>query len=132
MVPEGYSLNIIFEATLKYEHYMNHNKFQNNYEYTKAVYLMNTIPFLDNNFLILKEDKGLHAPTAVLFYEHYSSTIDCLKQLEHSAEQLQCVVTADTSITSSPLRIVEIGQAQHPELWDYADGVDTMQFLSNL
>jgi hypothetical protein len=65
---------------------------------------------------------------SVLHYEYYSDLTQVNKIIEHESENIQCVVSADDSIKGSILP----GSAQHPKLWDYADGVDTMSFLLKL
>ena len=90
---------------------------------------MNNEKFLDNNFLMLKEDKNLASPVATLYYERYNSEKELTQKLEEAKEKIQCIV-------ASPLLgergTVRPGQTQSPELWDYADGVDTMKFLTKL
>ncbi|HAJ82531.1 MAG TPA: acyl-CoA reductase, partial [Zunongwangia profunda] len=94
----------------------------------KAVYLMSEFNILDNGFLMLKEDEGYGSPISVLFYEFYENKDQLQQQLEEKAGQLQCVVRKEISAKNE----VKFGETQHPKLWDYADGVDTMEFLINL
>ncbi len=79
---------------------------------------------LDNNFLLLKEEKSLSSPVAVLHYEYYNNLDELKQHLKTEKENIQCVVSNNAEISS-----IKFGQAQKPELWDYADGVDTMDFL---
>jgi len=115
----------LFEAFYAYRHYAEHNAYANNYDYNKAVYLLNKIDLLENGFLLLKEDEALQSPVGVLFYEQYEDQQELLKKLEEQADQIQCIV-------SKKEQHIPFGKAQQPELWDYADGVDTMAFLSEL
>ena len=55
------------------EEVINHNKYANNYDYNKAVYLMSEQKFVENGFLIIKEDNKLGSPIACLFYEKYTT-----------------------------------------------------------
>lgn len=130
LVPDGYNFNFFFESIEIYAPIINHHKYNNNYDYNKSIYLVNRDEHLDNGFLLLKQDTRLTSPLAVLFYENYSSMELAQKQLEEQSGQLQCIVT--TAPLQTKNQVVSFGQSQHPQLWDYADGIDTMKFLSNL
>ncbi len=126
-VPLDYNFDSFFNAMLPWAHLMNHAKYANNYDYNKAVYLMSNFKLLDNGFLILKEDPGFGSPIATLFYEHYTNKDALIKTLEENSENLQCVVSKDLMEGE-----VSFGETQHPQLWDYADNVDTLAFLNKL
>ena len=89
---------------------------------------MNNISFLDNGFIILKEDEKLASPVAVLYYQHYSDIESLKKQLTANKDNIQCIVSSDNIYKNS----IPFGRTQYPELWDYADNVDTLRFLINL
>jgi hypothetical protein len=107
----------------------NHHKYFNNYEYNKSIYLVNRTPHLDNGFLLVKESSDLVSPIAVLFYEVYSDEQELKMKLQELNSKIQCVV--GSSLLDFP-EIIPFGQTQCPQPWDYADGVDTLQFLSSL
>jgi hypothetical protein len=130
MVPKGYDLATFFEAIEPYSEIINHNKYGNNYGYNRSIYLVGTEPHLDNNFLILREDKSLSSPLAVLFYEYYDDLASAEKILIEQAENIQCVVSS--APLTIPSQVVDFGQSQQPHLWDYADGIDTMVFLTGM
>jgi hypothetical protein len=123
-LPKNYDLDQVFKALFHYQEIGNHNKYANNYDYNKAVYLLNQIELIENGFLLMKEDEGIHSPVGVLFYEFYDDLEKMKEIIDHQKEELQCVV----SNADFPQR-VPFGKAQSPELWDYADGVDTIEFL---
>ena len=103
-----------------------HNKYFNNYEYHKAIFLVEKMAHLDNGFLLLREDAALGCPVGVLHYQTFA-TIDQMKaEVKIHADKIQCVVASDKHGFENA---VPFGKAQSPELWDYADGVDTMAFL---
>ncbi len=134
-VPEGQEFNTFFEAMYDRSAVMQHNKYMNNFEHHNAVYLLKRIPFLQNGFLILKEDTSIVSAVAVLHYEYYSSQESLKRKLLENRENIQCIVTKVNWIADTPeLRplLVDIGNSQLPGLNDYADGVDTMEFLLNL
>jgi hypothetical protein len=107
----------------------NHHKYFNNYEYNKSIYLVNRTPHLDNGFLLLKESTDLVSPIGVLFYEIYSEAQELKVKLKDLDAKIQCVVGNQTMDLPG---IIPFGQTQCPQPWDYADGVDTLQFLSSL
>jgi hypothetical protein len=107
----------------------NHHKYFNNYEYNKSIYLVNRTPHLDNGFLLLKESTDLVSPIGVLFYEIYSEAHELKTKLKDLDSKIQCVVGNPAMDLPG---IVPFGQTQCPQPWDYADGVDTLQFLSSL
>ncbi len=126
-VPENYDFDRFFTAVYAYKDLIHYTKYQNNYDYNKAVYLMSQFKLVENGFLMLKEDVNYSSPIATLFYEYYSD-LDFLKQkLLLEKEAIQCVVG-----NSAIEEIVPFGATQKPQLWDYADGVDTLQFLQEL
>ena len=128
-VPVDYNFNSFFEAIFEFGDVINHNKYGNNYEYNRAVYLMNSVPLLDNNFLLLKQDESLSSPIGVLFYEFYSGLEELKNKLKENSEKIQCVVcNKNINFTNS----INFGESQQPGLIDYADGVDVMKFLSKL
>lgn len=126
-VPKGYEFTMFYETIEPWNHLVNHNKYINNYSYHKAILLMNLAPHLDNLFLLVKEDERIASPLGMLFYEYYDSIEQLVQQLNHKQSQLQCVVGKPIN----GIETVPFGKAQFPELTDYADGVDTVDFLVN-
>ncbi|MCM4160326.1 acyl-CoA reductase [Antarcticibacterium flavum] len=126
-VPQGYDFDSFYKALSTWERLLDHAKYANNYDYNKAVYLMSKFKFLDNGFLILKEDPGFGSPIGSVFYETYSGREQLEKNLGLNKENLQCVVTGGYEPKN-----VNFGQTQLPALWDYADNVDTLAFLRSL
>jgi len=126
-VPKDYDFQSFFKAAYAHKDHINHNKYMNNYDYNKAVYLMDQVPILDNEFLLLKEDQGLSSPIAVLFYEYYANASEAINKLSTMQEHIQCLVGKDL-----PIEHVAFGQTQRPTLADYADGINTLDFLEKL
>ena len=122
-LPKGYDLNKLFEAFFPYSHLLEHKKYGNNYDYNKAIFLMGRNKLVENGFLLMKEDKSLLSPVAMLYYEYYDDVHTVEQFVEENAEQLQCVVSK---------KDIPFGNTQQPNLWDYADGVDTVDFLREL
>ena len=126
-LPRGYDFDAFFKAMFNWKEVINDTRYINNYDYNKAVYLMSDIPLLDNEFMLLKEDTSFSSPISVVFYEYYDSPDQLATYLEEQKDEIQCVVS-ETGIPNG----LPFGTTQTPELWDYADGVDTMAFLAGL
>ncbi|MEJ6737329.1 MAG: acyl-CoA reductase, partial [Flavobacteriales bacterium] len=127
--PKGYKIDNFFEAILDdFQDVTQNNKYANNYDYNKAVYLMGNNQLLDNGFLLLKEDPAFTSPVGVLNYEFYDSIETLNTQLDAQKEELQCIVSSK----HTALDTLSFGEAQCPALNDYADGVDTIEFLLKL
>jgi len=124
-LPEGFDIQRVFEPMLKYENIINHNKYANNYDYHRAIFLMNTTKFWDNGFITLTESESLGSPVSVLFFEYYKNLETVKAKLEADKDKLQCVVSLPNIIEKS----VAFGETQHPQLNDYADNADTIKFL---
>ena len=125
-VPEGYLFDGFFSAIADFEEMKNHNKYFNNYEYYRSIYLINKVDHFDNGFLMVKNDPGYSSPPSVLFSEVYDDLAELQNKLNVDAGQIQCIV-GDAAVLKAA---VPFGNGQNPELWDYADGVDTLAFLT--
>lgn len=103
---------------------IHYEKYANNYDYNKAVFLMSNFKLLDNGFLTLKEDASYASPISSVFYERYENLDLLKKQLNDEKDQIQCIVSNDLIDGS-----ISFGETQKPQLWDYADNIDTISFL---
>jgi len=126
-IPKDYDFDSFFNAMFSWKHVINDHKYINNYDYNKAVYLMSLFNILDNEFLLLKEDKGFSSPISVVFYEYYDSLKNLANHFLENKENIQCVI-AEQGLNKA----IPFGKAQTPNLWDYADGIDTLEFLLEL
>ena len=103
-------------------------KYANNYDYNRSVYLLNRTPHLDNGFCILKEDERISSPIGVIYYQFYNNLNHLKEYLNLNREQIQCIISHNKDIEGA----IEPGMSQKPELWDYADDIDTINFLINI
>ncbi|WP_443943807.1 acyl-CoA reductase [Pedobacter sp. AW1-32] len=126
--PKGYDIAHLYEGLEVFLPIINHFKYQNNYDYNKSIYLVNAAKHFDNGFLLLKEDENMASPLAVLFYEEYENEETLSEVLRTKQDDIQCIVTK----TTLRLPTFEFGQSQHPKLWDYADNVNTVEFLNGI
>ena len=123
-VPKGYSFTAFFEAIFKYQDIIHYEKYANNYDYNKAVFLMSNFKLLDNGFLTIKEDPSYASPISSVFYEFYDSIDELQTRLKSESEKIQCIVSNNLVENS-----IDFGQTQKPNLWDYADNIDSISFL---
>ena len=126
LIPQEFVIDRLFESFIDFQDIINHNKYANNYEYNRAVYLLNQDKFWDNNFVMMKEDEKLFSPLSVINFSRYSSLDEVKSFIAENEENIQCVVAKDELGFDS----IEFGEAQNPGLNTYADNVDTMKFLS--
>lgn len=126
--PENYLFENFFQPLEHWKHIAGHNKYMNNYEYNRTIYLMNNEKHLDNGFLLLKEDQSVSSPIAVMFYEYYRNLDKLKERINFDLEKIQCVV----SNMPDNKNYIKFGASQLPELWDYADNIDTLEFLTGL
>lgn len=121
-VPEGYDFSPLLAATAGMKSLMDNHKYANNYDYYLAIYLLNQVPYLTNDMMLLVENDMPFSPVAVLHYRYYKDAAQLASELSAS-EDLQCIVGHGHQ---------PFGSAQHPSLSHYADGIDTMAFLCSL
>ena len=122
-VPEDYDFDILFGALFRHKDMIHHNGYANNYDYNKAIFLMNQEAIFDNGFVILKEDERISSPIACLYYSYYKERSEVDQLISTNREDIQCVVSISGNNTVLP------GKAQCPQLNDYADNIDTMEVL---
>ncbi|WP_345988908.1 acyl-CoA reductase [Chryseobacterium sp. Chry.R1] len=125
LIPEDFLIDRLFESFIDHKDIINHHKYANNYDYNRAIYLLNQDKFWDNNFVMLKEDDKLFSPLSVINFSRYSSMDEVRNFIAENEENIQCIVAKDELGLDS----IRFGEAQNPGLNTYADNVDTMKFL---
>ncbi len=118
---------MFFNGIFPYQDVIKYEKYANNYDYNKAVFLMSNFKLLDNEFLTIKEDTSYSSPIASVFYEYYEDLASLKNKLEADKDQIQCIVSNNLIQNA-----IAFGQTQNPNLWDYADNVDTLDFLISI
>ena len=121
-VPAGYDFVPLLRAFDKYQYFADHHKFKNNYDYQLSIALLNNIFYMTNGSALLLENDAIFSAISQLNYSFYDDGNKVLESLEGN-EDIQCICGQAG---------IPFGQAQCPSLMDYADGVDTMQFLLSL
>ena len=122
-LPKGFDINRVFKGFYSKKEVISNNKYANNYDYYKAIFLLEKYELIENGFIILKEDSSLFSPIGTLYYEFYDDLNKLEELIKESSEDIQCRVGHNG---------LPFGKAQQPELWDYADNIDTIEFLINL
>ena len=124
-IPQDFLIDKIFESFLNFNDVINHHKYANNYEYNRAIYLLNAEKFWDNNFVMLKEDEALFSPLSVLNFSRYENIEEVHTFINENEKDIQAIVAKPELGFDS----INFGEAQNPGLDTYADNVDTMKFL---
>lgn len=128
-VPRNYNFTPLAEACRQqYGILCMHHKYMNNYTYQRAILMMNNIPFIDGGFFLITENSSIISPVSVIHYFAYDSLESLHKQLEIEDDNIQCIISSQTNFNRS----VPFGKSQQPALWDYADGIDTLKFLTRI
>jgi len=121
-VPKDYDFIPLLTAFKKYDHFKDHHKYKNNYDYNLALHILNGKFYMANESIILLENPPIFSPISQLNYELYTDK-NAVEESLRSMEDLQCTVGHGH---------IPFGQAQLPSLTDYADGIDTINFLIKL
>jgi hypothetical protein len=127
-IPVDYDMGPLITAFESYRHYADHHQWANNYEYQRAVHLIDRVPHLDNGFVIMREETSPASPISVINYEKVETTADAIKIVRSQEDVLQCIV-GKKGLGEG---IVPFGRTQDPALDEYSDNIDTMEFLLNL
>lgn len=129
-VPKGFEWSSILGLwEREFAHLADHHKYRNNYDYNLALYLLNKRPHLVSNNLVLVPDESLTSRLACLHYEEYFDLARVKEFISLNEPQIQCVVSESEL---EPYKTVLPGRSQSPSLYDYADNIDTMEFLRSL
>jgi len=118
-VPEGYDFVPVLNAFRKYNYFEDHTKYKNNYDYNLALLIMNNKKYMTNESIILLEEDNIFSPVSQLHYTFYRDKNVIPDDLVNN-ENLQCIVGNE---------FIAFGKSQKPQLFDYADGIDVMEFL---
>lgn len=127
-IPENYKIENLFDLLKPWITLIDNNKYFNNYTYHKAIFLMNSNLFFDTEYALFIENKAIATPVSVYNFERYHSLENVKVDLETNAETIQCVVGLENKL----FKTIPFGKSQSPMLGDYADNVDTMEFLKKL
>lgn len=132
-VPNDYDLTRLFPNFSKYDYFHEHSKYMNNYDYYRSILLLNNTPHLADEKLMIEESDKNVSPISVVYAERYDDIVRLKKRIDDLSEHLQCVaMNEDMAGQLAQKHFIAFGNTQRPALTDYADGVDTVQFLLTL
>lgn len=121
-VPRDYNFERLLRAFSKHNNYADLNKYKNNYDYHLAIYLLNRVPYMSNESILMVENDLPFSAVSVLHYRFYDNKEDVMSLMKTS-EDIQAIIGKG---------FIPFGDSQKPALSEYADGIDTMQFLCSL
>jgi len=121
-IPQDFDLIPLFDILSKEIWVLGHSKYSNNLQYYRTLYLLNQIEHYDLGNLIVTENEDLVSPIGVLYIYRYKDIESLNVWIAKREEKIQCKVGVN----------VDFGQSQQPALDDFADGINTYEFLVNL
>ena len=126
-IPNNYNLDILFKSFVSWNEVINKNSYANNYNYYRAIYLLNKENFFDNGFILLKESEKIGSPVGTIYFEYYKSDNQIKEMIKKNHEKIQCIVS-----NNNYPKTIKFGETQMPNLNDFADDIDTFNFLLKL
>jgi hypothetical protein len=120
-VPNEYDFVPLLGALRKYDHYKDHDKYKNNFDYQLTIAIMNNRFYMSNDSIVLIENESPFSPISQLHYQYYTDPSEVNKKIDET--KIQCIVGKG---------FIPFGKAQQPSLTDFPDGVDTLDFLKKL
>jgi Acyl-CoA reductase (LuxC) len=127
-LPRGYNFTLLLETLHERNDIVLHDKYKNNFDYNFTLLILNKIKYESNGCLLMREATEIASPISVVYYEYYDDLDKLNLDLLAKKDDIQLVVSASPLLD---LPTFNFGEAQKPSLSDYADGVDTMQFLTS-
>lgn len=121
-VPKNNDFLPLLNVLKEYEYYLDNHKYKHNYDYHLALLIMGNKKYMNNGSIVFTENESLFSPISQVHYTFYENANEVLKNLQGNND-VQCIVGKYG---------IDFGLAQQPQLMDYADGADTMDFLLKL
>lgn len=122
-VPENYDFKRLLDLYEQFKWVLDSDKYQNNFDYQLSIMLLNSEKFLQGTAILLKESPAISSPIATLHYQFYKDIKSARKFVEVNSDSIQCTLGKG---------YLDFGSSQTPSLTDYADNIDTMEFLLSL
>lgn len=126
-IPKDFDFTKVLDQFMIFKELSNHNKYANNYTYHRALLLMNSAKHLDTGFALFQEKRDLNAPLSCIYYSFYDDISEVYDFISEQEENIQCIVGKNIHADTVPL-----GKSQMPELEDFADNINTFNFLNSL
>jgi len=124
-VPKNYKFEKLIKIFQeKAEPLLLHNSYANNYEYHRAIFALNKIPYYDGNSFLMTQNPSWASPISVIYFEEYETVTEIFTSLQAHKNEIQCVVSNDLIFEKR----VAFGETQYPSLLDYPDNEDILLF----
>jgi hypothetical protein len=128
-VPEGYDFERWHSFFRDWAFVSEHHKYRHNLDYNHAIYIINQVPHVNLGHLVLKEDDSIASRIGCVYYSFYMDQDSLPDELSQRQNEIQCLVSIGKI---GEWEHIQPGMTQEPELSHYADGIDTMDFLTSL
>jgi len=126
-LPLNYNFEKLIKSLREWKPMASNNAYRNNYTYNKAIYSINGNFYFDTGYILLKESNKIGSPIGTTFYSFYENEKDLKKSIANYADNIQCIVSNNIVENS-----IDFGSTQCPSIDDYADNINTMDFLLKL
>ena len=124
-IPREMPISRFFEPIEEYSFLHQYNRYANNYDYHRAVFMLEKIPFYDNGFVVLRESSELRVPVGCIYFEYYDNLDEVVNKIDEMKLNIQQIVSTIPVFE----KVVKPGTAHDYPLWDYVDHKDSMKYL---
>jgi hypothetical protein len=128
LIPQKYDWSMFFDSIQKYSYVLHHQGYKNCFRYQKALSELSGDNYLNGGFVIIRMNNPAFSSIAAINYMVYKDIEQIKTFLSEQNDRIQCIVTKIAGVKKP----TPFGHTQQPELTDYADGVDTVNFLTSL
>jgi hypothetical protein len=127
-VPPNYDFTKFISSNQRFVELLKHSKYQSNYSYQRALFSTQGKKFIDTGYSFFYQSKEIVSPLSVVFFDSYNNPDQLNEMMLLDGEKIQCIASANGWYDLS----YPFGSLQKPDIWDYADNIDTMEFLLEL
>jgi len=127
-IPPDYDFSRLISSNRRFSEMLQHPKYKSNYTYQRALCNTQGKKIIDTGYSLFYQSQALVSPLSVVFYEVYTSRKQLAEAISRAGISVQCIASVDGWFDQS----LPFGTLQKPDLWDYADNIDTMEFLLKL
>jgi len=126
LVPQDYSFGLLTDVFGRSRAAMVSEDYLLAYKYQKAIATMQNSWYLDGGFYILREFMSFPPPMGVIGILKYKDINEADEFANSNKLHLQCLVGKKCRFADT-----EVGETQYPSISDYADGLNSLEFILN-
>lgn len=126
-VPKNYELNRFVNILEGFETELP-KPYMNNLRYQRSKALIHKHKMIDAKKLLVFNNTGLNSPLACIHIRRYENPDEIYSFRNENQGDIQCVVGKPEIWNDT----IDFGKSQQPGLIEYADGIDTVHFLTSL